>query len=525
MPTKNLSWGRDPLTNILDAFYVPPSSNTAYRFPAGYYETDTPIPLTVMYPRPDSETYVNAHHRVAYTAMKWQCPVRCLGGSNPRFYEIVQAPSGVTLGEFLSQDVNGNYIVDPDYGLLTWTTPTVGLHSIKVRCTDQNGDYKVISFTVLVSTAKHLFVAPTARGTGDGSSYSNAMASATAILSSSTAPALGKVLVLCGGTYTSAHAMILNKTTGAGSVIGYPDEVAIWQNKVDMETDDCSVGFVTFQGVGTNDFGVVGSYDIVDRIIGYYNTFNQCTNTNVGGSNNQSCYGLSGPNGVWREYVCFINNTYIDCDELHAFDIYKVDKLLSQCDTWITSNDPSVATSARSVWFTKARYTKTEISFNTYDNPHVSGHAAGIIAPYNAAEPSGAEVDTVLSVIEYNFVRCASTENGIYSNGAENLNSPWPSQFVITNTIRRNTVINGGIGALNYDYEYNLNRRTLVYNNVMQRSTGANMTVTPISGVADSVWFENPSMLYGTSLVDATGVLNAGNSTHRGKKGAQVYKP
>jgi len=455
--------------------------------------------------------------------MKWQCPVRCLGGSNPRFYEIVRAPAGVTLGEFLSQDVNGDYIVDPDYGLLTWTTPTVGLHSIKVRCTDQNGDYRVISFTVLVSTAKHLFVAPTARGTGDGSSYSNAMASATAILNSGTAPALGKVLVLCGGTYTSAHNMVLDKTTGAASVIGYPDEVAIWQNRVDMKTDDSSIGFVTFQGIGVSDFGVVYSYDKVDRIIGYYNTFNQCINTAVGASNNQSCYGLSRNTGVQRDYVCFINNTYIDCDELHATDVYKVDKLLSQCDTWITSSDPSVATSQRSVWFPKALCTNVEMSFNTYDNPHVSGRAGGVMQAYN--ECYATEHADAISVIEYNFVRCASTENGIFSNGAENLGSSLPSQFVITNTIRRNTIINGGIVAKNYDYEYNLNRRTLVYNNVMQLSTGADMTVTPISGVADSVWFENPSMLYGTSLVDASGVLNAGNSTHRGKKGAQVYKP
>ncbi len=524
MQTRDLEWGRNPVINKLDAFYIPPSLNTTYRFPSDYYETDIAVPLQVMYPMTDSETYSKAHHRVAFTGMKWQCPVRCMGGSNPRIYEIVRAPAGVTLGEFLEVDVNGDYVINDDYGLLTWNTPTAGLHSIVVRCTDQMGDYVVIRFTLLVSVSNHLFIAPTARGAGDGSSYANAIGEASVILNGSTSPALGKVMVLCGGTYTSTNALVLNKSSGAASVIGFPNETAIWKNKIALDNSDCAVGFITVAQVGTSDFGIIRSYVANDRLASFYNTFDSCFNSNTAATNNQSVHGYSSA-GAWRQNIVHLNNTYIDCDKLHAVNCFNMDSFLSQCETWITTSNPALLTQTESVWYTKARYRQTEISFNTYDNAHVSGRASGIIQAYNGVDGSSGLIQDSVHQIEYNFIRCSSSENGIFSNGASNLSSTLDPAVTHTNYIRRNTVIGGGMAAKNYDYSWALNRRTFVYNNVLQKVDGANMSITSIGGAADSVWFDNPSMLFGAAVVDSVGKLTAGNSAQRGKKGAQVYKP
>lgn len=523
MTTRNLAaWGRDPNDGILKWDYVQPTSLTQYNLPSGNYTVDSGLPLQKMYPMSDSVTHQYSHHRCAHPAMKWECPVRAMGGSNPRFYEIVQAPVGMTIGEFLENDVNGDLVINREYGLLTWTTPVVGNHRVVVRCTDQYGRYVVFAFTLTCATGLHLFVAPSARGTGNGSSYANAMGESSAILNGSTSPSINKVLVLCGGDYTSTNALTLNKDTVASSVIGYPSETAIWRNKIAYDNHDCAVGFLTVKEVGTSDFGVVRSYSASNRLASFYNIFDKCFNSSIGSSNNQSVHGFS--SGVtWRENIVNLNNTYIDCDELHALDAYNMDSLLVQCETWTTSNNPALLNQGRSVWFPKARHRNCEISFNVYDNPHVSGRSQGIIQAYNGIDGSQGVLQDTVSSIEYNFIRCASTESALFSNNAANLASPLGSSVELVNSIHRNTFIDGSVASKNWDYQYNVNRRTLLDNNIKHSPSGLDASVTSIDGVADSVWFLNPSMLFGTSIVDAGGRLTVGNVTHRGKKGAQVY--
>lgn len=514
---------RSHISTRLDSSYIVPSTSTIYKLASDRYTQDSNAPLQIMYPASDAETFQFAHHRVAYPGMRWECPVRAMGGSNPRFYEIVKAPAGVTLGEWLVADVNGKCVVNREYGLLTWNNPTVGTHRIIIRCTDQYGRYVIFRWTLVCATGNHLFMAPAARGTGDGSTYANAIGEVTVNLSSSTAPAINKVLVLCAGEYTSTNALILDKATGAASAIGYPGETAIWKNKVSYNNHDCVIGFVTIKQVSTTDFGIIRSYGGHHRLASFYNTFLECYNGDVPAQNNQCIHGFSSA-GVWRQNIVNLNNTYIDCNQLHAIDAYNVDTLLLQCETWITTNTPALLTQSKSVWFPKARYRSCEISFNTYDNPHVSGRSQGVIQVYNGVGGAGGGNIDTLTTVEYNFIRCATTEAAIFSNNAANMSAMATVPVTLTNFIHRNTCINGNIAAKNWDYPYAVNRRTILRDNVMQVASGNNASVTSLNGVDDALWYSNPSMAYGAAITDSEGILTGANIALRGKKGSHIYK-
>lgn len=317
---------------------VTPTNDTSFKFPAGYYDSTVAVPLQKMYPLSDGLTPTFSHHRCAHPGMRWECPVRAMGGSNPRFYELVQGPVGMTIGGFLTLS-NGTYKADRNYGLLTWNTPVIGTYNIIVRCTDQNGTYLTFRWTLVCALGLHCFIAPIAQGNGDGSLKANAKAESAVILNGSTVGAAGKVMVLVGGTYASTNAIYLDKINGACSCIGYPSETVIWGSHVQAATDDCAIGFITVKGASTNDFGIIGSYSAVNRFIGFYNTFDSCYNTDVVNHNNQVCYGFSDSGSNWRKNIVLIDNTYINCDSIGAFDTYNCDSVLSQKDVWIGTNN------------------------------------------------------------------------------------------------------------------------------------------------------------------------------------------
>lgn len=514
---------KHPISNKLNSYGLQPTTNTMYNLSVQKYINDSGITLKKMYPMSDEVTFTYAHHRVAYPGMQWECPVRAMGGSNPRFYEIVKAPAGVTLGEWLVDDGNGDYVINRSYGLLTWPSPIVGNHLIIIRCTDMYGRYVTFKWNLKCSTEHHLFVAPTARGTGDGSSHANAIGESSVIYNGSTTPALNKVIVLTGGVYTSTNAMVLNASVGSASVIGYPGEEAIWKNRIAFNSSDCTVGFITIKEAITTDFGIIYSYNAVNRCSSFYNKFDSCINGDIVTSNNQALHGFSA--GVaWRDNIIIINNTYIDCNKLHAFDIYNVNTLLSQCDEWIINNLPANANNSRSIWFPKARVREYEISFNKFDNPTVSLFGTGVIQAYSGYDGTQGGLLDYTGSIEYNFIRSFPGETAIQCNQAANFSAMASTPTTVNVNIHRNTIINGNVSAKNWDYQYGINRRVTMRNNVYQATGGANASVTSIGGVVDSVWFNNTDTLFGNGIVDSNGKLTAGNSLLRGISGSQVYR-
>lgn len=121
--------------------------------------------MTLVYPRPDSETRSWARHRKAYPGLEYRIPVAIQGGAYPFFYEIVKAPDGMSIGEHYGM---------VDYGVLSWM-PDPSLNGeqfdVEVRVTDQELTTQTASFRVRISdsTDDFIFVDGSVARSGDGS--------------------------------------------------------------------------------------------------------------------------------------------------------------------------------------------------------------------------------------------------------------------------------------------------------------------------------------------------------------------
>lgn len=499
---------------------VTPSTNTAYLFPPGYFEPNSLLPLQKIYPQSDAVAPAASHHRRAYPGLRWECPVRAMGGSNPRFYELLSGPPGMRIGEFLQRDAFGDYVPKPDYATLIWESPVAGSYLIRVRCSDQNNTPLLFEFRLQVALDGHLFTAPAALGSGDGSSPQNAMAWSQAMLGNGiVSPSRGKVLVCRGGNYALSDAILVNASHMATSIIAYPGEIPVFNRGIQMRSSDVFLGGLRFEGVGTGNFGVINDWEFNHRWSVWRCHFERCFNANTAQNNNQCCIGaVNGGQAHGRQHLLLAENTYRNCSGLHGYDFFNVDTHLCERETFIV-DDPSIAV-RHSVWFPKGYCRFYEISFCRADLPPQAVEAENIIQAYNAAY--AVSLPGVGS-IEYSFVRGGSNVGGLVTHGAANGTAPNVGPITIVCQVRRNTFVGKRIGARNWDRESGVDRHSYFAANVLQ--TASNGAVG-LSGAANTnpVWFiERDALSAGSGLVDGNGRLI--DEGFRGRRGAQVWRP
>jgi hypothetical protein len=118
------------------------------------------MPIRLVHPRPDSETNSWARHRKAYPGLEYRIPVSVQGGAYPFYYEVIQGPSGMTVGQQIGA---------ADYGILRWTPPgSSGPQTVEVRVTDQEMNSVTARFTLIATTEGFVFVDPKVASNGDG---------------------------------------------------------------------------------------------------------------------------------------------------------------------------------------------------------------------------------------------------------------------------------------------------------------------------------------------------------------------
>lgn len=154
-----------------DVFVV----ETDWQLPEGHWVA-AKMPMTLVHPRPDSETNAWARHRKAYPGLEYRIPIAVQGGAYPFRYKIMDAPTWLSIGET---------VWEADYGVLHGTPPLEedgsGTQKVKIRVYGQEyeratGDtvgptYLDAEFELRVtsSTADFIFVDASAEKSGDGS--------------------------------------------------------------------------------------------------------------------------------------------------------------------------------------------------------------------------------------------------------------------------------------------------------------------------------------------------------------------
>ena len=297
---------------------------SSWQLPTGYY-VPAKMPMTIVYPRPDSETSIYARHRIAYadSVAQYRIPISVQGGAYPFHYQLTTGPQGATIGQTYGT-IN--------YGIVTWTpaTGTTGNYTFTVQVTDQDGKTASVTWTTVVDNSKFIFVDPKAptNGTGTKASPFNTVSGLTVAYTSGTpSPYYGKAIYFRSGTTKIigpvaevdpefAFANGLNPFV----LLGYTGETAVldmsgghFQNRNGQ--NDVFIGELTL--ANGHPWNIGGETDTVaymsktgdNRLTVFENIFtNMQWNKGAGASSNQAVFTFWYPGGM-RKYITFINNT------------------------------------------------------------------------------------------------------------------------------------------------------------------------------------------------------------------------
>lgn len=207
------------------------------------------MPLAVIYPRPDVETQSHARHRVFHSSMPYRIPIGVQGGAWPFKYEIIDAPTGATIGQHYGDD---------DYGILHWVpSGETGTQSFTVRITDQDYNTIDVTWSSTLDDSAFVFIQDGYAGTQVGTisqpleDYSDYY-----LNDSSDSTYADKVIVFRGGNYSvigdagQNGNVEMNSGTKSPSHIGYPGETAV--------LDFSTAKIFSRGGTSTADITVIG---------------------------------------------------------------------------------------------------------------------------------------------------------------------------------------------------------------------------------------------------------------------------
>jgi hypothetical protein len=288
------------------------------------------MPMVTVHPH--SAAGSDAQFRWAHPSMEYRQPIGVQGGAWPFYYELVAAPAGATIGNFLAWNAStSSYDVPEDYGVVRWT-PTSGTKSFTVRVTDQGGATLTITWDVVVDATKFVFVSGSAAGGGTGSITSPFTWVECFGTLESTSNNPGKIAVMRGGTIictgfsdtNNPGTLNLSGTKKPKSWLAYPGEAPVldfnYSTKVLFNgsgdstghMSDCSFIGLRFRNSwqNVNNAHYFWATDRCHRALWWRNYF-ETIECGLVGNDNPACIFLNGagrPNP--REHVAIIQNTF-----------------------------------------------------------------------------------------------------------------------------------------------------------------------------------------------------------------------
>jgi len=496
---------------------IPNTGDTDYIFQPAYLPSASPFAPVAYWPDTTSLHTVQ-NWNTAHPGLEWTQPFYAYGMTGPVIYEIVQGPSGMTIGSKMLRDaVTGYFKFDEFYGVLKWENPTAGRHKIGVRATDQLGQMVYWVFDLHTDASRNFFMALNATGNGSGSSPSNYASYASTVTGDATvSPATGKVLRIKGDTYPATTGIYISGTYKPVSWVAMPSETPVFSQRFNLGSDNIHIHGIKFSNVGTPDFGVINGSGIQNRIGVWDCEFDACYKVGTG-NNNNACIGLNkSGDGFGRERIFVQSCIFRNCTTLHGFDYYTVkDSVWCRNEMIITNGTSLLPTS----WiFPKMMANGCEILHNVANVTSLTStdpSVADVLQIYNAWDAGHATSFDLTQRIEYNYIRTGGSPV-FRGNGADNLS---PSFSTVRNYTKRNTFIGGAVTANNY-FPASVDRQSFFESNVCQNSSGG--IIAPAN--SSSWFFKTGTNIEGTSgLVDTNGHLV--NTTERGKTGHGIWRP
>ncbi|MBI1425219.1 MAG: hypothetical protein GC149_17360 [Gammaproteobacteria bacterium] len=481
----------------------------SWQLPSGYF-VPAKLPLTVVNPRPDSETANWARNRLAYPdgTMQYRVPVAIQGGAYPYHFELVSGPSGMSIG----QD-----ITDQDYGIVTWTpTTSGGPYTVSVKVTDQELNTTTATWTVTATTSGFVFVDPNAANGGDGSK-AHPFNNTDAVFGSTPTSATysGYQMIFRGGT-TAMHGpesngnVTLQNNNKPVVWLGYTGENAtldfshlkalintnqndIWIEGLNIKnarTDVTDYHFFYFSTNSTNNRTVFFENNFSN--IGYSNSANDPVN--------QACI-LMFNGGVLRNYFTFMGNS-LDQFQASFIDIYATKYAVIENNKLLNG----IAPSPEAAFYLKSDLQNITVRRNVSLSQSY-GYGA-IYIPQQAQIFSNANFEIAYNVMLSGDISKPIVRYEWMGSGQANNNNP--QLYVYRNTFRGNIQ-----GLDDFPYTVHLDNNVLVNSaGNYGDTTGNNRVVIPQN---------NLTATPGNNVIDLDGNLVGNGAQYRGTRGYEIF--
>ncbi len=316
------------------------TGDTDFQLAAGHWVAGK-MPLTLVYPRPDSETSSYARHKKQYTGLQMEIPIVAQGGAWPFHYKIVTAPAGATIGENHG---------DANYGVLVWSNPTAGSHDFGVRIIDHDFNVVTARWTCTVGTSGFVFVDDNATDDTGAGTIGDPLKTIEGWYKSSSTDSTyqGDHVIYRAGTYsvtTTDTSLSVGSTYKPMVHLAYPGETAIFDCNTSKQWfwdtddwDDVYVGGIRWENssntVANSRF--MNGLQLADRATVYDCYFYNGRN-GTSANDNESCFFINSPTSGRRNYFAFINNTYDTLangtNGFSAVDMYQCSYVVFQGNT------------------------------------------------------------------------------------------------------------------------------------------------------------------------------------------------
>lgn len=291
----------------------------------GHFEP-AKLPLEII--APEAGIGDESRYSKAYPGIEYRVPIAVLGGAWPFRYELVNAPSGMNIGQTLGA---------ADYGIVSWATPTAGEHAVSVKVTDQQGATSTVEWSIEVTGAGFLFVDATNGDDSNPGTLSAPMKTMAGWFGSDKYDDVhaGAFVYYRAGSYRTDAAPIEDgiriALTGKSKPVvhlAYPGEKPVFDVRNAHITFYGGNSDLYFQGLtwdhvfDANEYKGLAIESNTPRVIVFENTFLKATEEAPIGSNGTVIFAGNGQE--FGEHWAIVNNHFADLTNGGAFEVYSV---------------------------------------------------------------------------------------------------------------------------------------------------------------------------------------------------------